>query len=427
LQIFCALALTVNNKEQIESYYIPYFQKQKEVGPIKLYGGSVAVFEKLNRLSLFKQIYENGEFRIDKYQFIGKNMYYYTNSSEGRDDVIRLDLTEGFLNYVQCKCKIEGNSIILYDFYYQNKPINIKQVAISLVPVTKIADNIYKTLYSVYEYALNPRKQQEVKKPASNIQTSSFDRYEFINEIYVKKLAGHQTMPYAIARAHQLIDLNQVVPTSYVNDFTYPKLREIAPYAVKEGGMVNLRNVLGISALDKLYYDQINGLEIESMGHVRPNKQVYYKFLQKINCIFSESIATTINMSKIDDVVSLGLKIFNVKNPPTPGPKQLPPNENKKLIQNLLKIQQELFAFQLAHTRKVMGFIQANFIQTTPAGIYLNPKIQKGGFQYINWLGEQTRNMLLEYYMRAETIYNKGSSLVNGKEPTNFVEKCRSL
>jgi hypothetical protein len=270
------------------------------------------------------------------------------------------------------------------------------------------------------------------------------ERRELRVEYLVDRLSGSANKPYAIARALQLIDL---VPhetytafdpygrgkktygfTTHVFDFNYSAIIGNAPAILSSQQLKDLQeqnntlaNVLGLSALEKLYFDKwdessADGKGSESYRFKPTNETEYQNFLKALECMYkSTSIVkketiSSIRSFTIDNVhkTEKGPKTLKIEN-----------DADKAKITALKKIQAQLFGLQMTHNARVKQFIQQSIIADTPRGPMPNPRIFREGISFINTIGVDARRLLLDYYVKAEAIYNQGYMLIKTGSMTN--------
>ncbi len=424
LQIFCALSLSMSMSE-----YAPV-QQDRLFAPFGQIGGSgdgqiggSGYDEEIFNILRSRELIKPSD-RVNKYQFKKyRNLFFYSEDSR-----IELNIE---LNTIVANTRVTSkNNISLYDIYYNDRLI--KKDDILITNSSRMDDEIYNKLYKLYQDTrlkpVRPPIPEHMKKPGEK-SGDTFARFAFINDTYIKKLSGHQSIPYAVARAFQLIDSAQITPVSNVGNFTSKNIVENVPFIVANKA-ISLQDVLGLSALEKLFYD-----DIYSMGGPDPqieprNKDEYYGFLKKMECIYEASSLADDHkpyMATKERAISRGIVMFRIRNNISKENQSIVIDRKDKRLGAVMKIQQQLFGLQLAHTRKTMEFVQKNLVEITGNGIFLNPKIQRGGFQYINWLGEQSRKILTEYYVAAESLYMTGVNAILGKQETPLIEKCRGL
>jgi hypothetical protein len=213
-----------------------------------------------------------------------------------------------------------------------------------------------------------------------------------------------------------------------VFDFNYSAIIGNAPAILSSQQLKDLQeqnntlaNVLGLSALEKLYFDKwdessADGKGSESYRFKPTNETEYQNFLKALECMYkSTSIVkketiSSIRSFTIDNVhkTEKGPKTLKIEN-----------DADKAKITALKKIQAQLFGLQMTHNARVKQFIQQSIIADTPRGPMPNPRIFREGISFINTIGVDARRLLLDYYVKAEAIYNQGYMLIKTGSMTN--------
>jgi len=464
LQIFCALSITTKSNETI-----PY-----SGGPMGGPMGQFFRFPGMTGGAGAEDIYDAlSGYLNDDNTFKNYNMTNRTMSFD--DDTITIIKSEYTIK-AHISFDSKNNIIKLDTFLYNDSPmeeLRIRQRSITIKVTknrdnlyyasdnTKISDKIYKYLIDTKDSYLNEKVKKKTGTDTAATGRIPTERKELRVEYLVDRLSGTSTKPYAVARALQLIDLQPHETytaldmygrgkrtyeyTTHVFDFNYSPIIGNAP-AILSGQQLKdlqetgntLANVLGLSALEKLHFDNWEGIGKASADGKKPsgsesyhitsaNPEEYQKFLGALNCMYKDT--TVKEMKTIDKNTTL--RSFTIENMnKDKGAKSLKMEtpQQKQLIANLQKLQRQLFGLQLSHNAQVKQFIQRNIIADTPRGPLPHPLIFQEGLPYINKIGIMARQLLLAYYMRAEAIYYQGYQLVKSDGASagtrNLLSEC---
>ncbi len=467
LQIFCALSISTKSNEAI-----PY-----SGGP---YGGPMGQFFRIPGFSGGGPdfAYDIGDILDD---YLENDVFKGSNNkmkmSGNRIILERTDVTiEADLEYIR---KDGQRSIKITNYTYNNNLLDqsIKNKDASLFKidvqrnngkqlpynyVTSKGLNIGGTLRTnLLEIYSKIKGKEEKKKDADGARgiVPPAERKELRVEYLVDRLSGTANKPYAIARALQLLDLTPhetyttfdpygrgkktYAFTTHVFDFTYSAIIGNAPALLSEQqrkafqeSEKTLANVLGLSALEKLYFDDWAGISSQKdakgtdsyrIGMTVETKEEYKKFLNAIQCMYKDTSIAEISPNNITDLRSFSVvNIYAKEKGAEAGPKTLKieGQDNKEKIGALKKLQAQLFGLQLTHNARVKAFIQRDIIADTPRGPMPNPKIFTEGLSHINKVGVDARRLLLDYYVKAEAIYNQGYMIIKGVAPRNVYGEC---
>jgi len=257
-------------------------------------------------------------------------------------------------------------------------------------------------------------------------------------EYLVSRIKGSSSIPYATARALQLIELQPTssydgrtsVYNTHVYDFSYSPTIGNVPFKGTSAQLReefksasdNLSNVYGLNALQALYYDDTENLRKDEKGgdyRINPrDADEYKKFLETVYCMYK---GTSIAEVKAMPQRITGFAIEN-KEKERPGIRPLNAKTDAKTIAFLKQKQGELFKYQAQHTARVLAFIRQYIINFGPDGFKLNVNFFKDGIKYINQVGIMARRFLLNYYITCEHIYSQGYHAVKGQTAPNILE-----
>ena len=459
LQIFCALALTVSTKG-VESYMTtgPVQQLPRDfVSFPGMMGG--AVVDRLDTIDSILNPYidDKNRFRNDPNIYYENNQITFNNGKNKIEFNIDIDDERNKIKFK--KFKIDGTDTNFLDrtipLKKNEKSIN-KYYYQSDGDLGKRIKEIIKNVFDIY--STSTAKAKTGSTSTSTGIPIARERFELKVENLVTRLSGNDTKPYAIARALQLLDLEPLYGydrkrgaqfRSYIHDFSYSPIIGNAPFIgatkFKEYGALNdnLENVMGLRALEKLYYDNTDHLEDKAASdgekfRINPkNVDEYWKFLKTLECMYKDTSisedSTKILQGKDKTKESKsGIIMFKVENKggkTNPGIKILSTADpaQKRTIDIVKSFQAKLFAYQQKHTKDVMVFIQKYIIGTDSSGrIKLNDKFIQRGIPYINELGEAVRRILLTYYVKCESYYLQAYHAIapNIVPDGSSLEKC---
>jgi hypothetical protein len=462
LQIFCALSISTKSNEAI-----PY-----SGGP---YGGPMGQFFRMPGFSGggpgFFDVTITIKIIFDKYVDSSNHFRGKYNFMSLDDNTLRIEKGG---KTITAKLEYTGRQIRITNVYYEEEKIVTDPKYITIKEdEDKDGDIVYKTLRGkrlddeLFEIIKRIIKSYEEKKGIVKKKDTDgargiappAERKELRVEYLVDRLSGTANKPYAIARALQLLDLaphetyttfdpygrggKTYAFTTHVFDFTYSAIIGNAPAILSEQqrkafqeSEKTLANVLGLSALEKLYFDDWMGIGSQKdakgtdsyrIGMTVETKTEYTKFLNAIQCMYKDTSIAEISPNNITDLRSFSVaNLYAKEKGAEAGPKTLKieTQENKAKIAALKKLQSQLFGLQLAHNARVKAFIQRNIIADTPRGPMPNPKIFSEGLSRINKIGVDARRLLIDYYVKAEAIYNQGYMIIKGVAPRNVYGEC---
>lgn len=466
LQIFCALALTVSTKGSMDYTTGPVQRLPSEFVDFPgLMGGKIDSWDDIPEILESYLIDGRGP------RFKNQSRLYY------EDGKIQFRSSSGDKIILECRIRKSISQIQLTDFEIDGKIVKDTdgKPVLRTIDIDK-KDGRYMYYKGLKEYkALDARILEIIqvvitafekgveKKPGTTSETASRyigpERFELSVESIVDRLKGTSSKPYAIARALQLLDLQPTYSydkrrgaqyQTHVFDYAYSSIIGNAPFIgsaaqLKEfnASSNNLENVVGLRALEKLYYDNVENIEDKGISdgdkyRIKPaNEEEYWGFLKTIDCIYKETSISKEHEGRLKEkskAVKDGLIMFKVENKEkgVPGTKILSTADaaQKRVIALVQRYQAQLFGYQQQHTREVMAFIQKHIIAVGGArGFKLNDNFIRVGIPYINAVGEQARRLLLNYYVRCEALYSQAYHVIktNGMSPgPDLLTMCRS-
>jgi hypothetical protein len=162
----------------------------------------------------------------------------------------------------------------------------------------------------------------------------------------------------------------------------------------------------GIYALAQLFYDVI-GTNAPEIGSA--TKTQYTDFIRKMKFVFEDT-------KSAKEPTSLG----DVKNrlpsavcDPTTVNKPIQ-IKNRELIRQMRSYARKMIDTQIAHTANVVKILRKLFLIPVKAGMSLqiHPNVAKNGIEEINKIGEEARNLLIQYYSQCEGTYRQAVEVV---------------
>jgi hypothetical protein len=236
----------------------------------------------------------------------------------------------------------------------------------------------------------------------------------------LKSMAGQKTVGFCVARALQLLDANvmyQPRPQSAKSSVCTARFDAI-PVAVPQSGQT-LDKVTGLRALDQLFYTQPSISTKEEVQLQIADPTEYAQFLQTMTDVFGRSGAQA-KPTSIDKILAKD------PNCPSNAIKHYLQIQDPKAVQAVLKIVQELFAKQMAHTQRVIKFfrermflihkVQDKALGRVVESVELHPRIVQGGVDAVSALSRDARTILVEYYKGCEETYQRGVQIVLGSK-----------
>ena len=162
----------------------------------------------------------------------------------------------------------------------------------------------------------------------------------------------------------------------------------------------------GIYALAQLFYDVI-GTNAPEVGAA--TRTQYNDFLKKMKFVFEDtksakeptSLADVKNRlpSAICDATTINKPILI---------------KNRELIRQMRTYARKMIDTQIAHTANVVKILKKLFLIPVKPGMSLqiHPNVAKNGIDEINKIGEEARNLLIQYYSQCEGTYRQAIEVV---------------
>ena len=218
--------------------------------------------------------------------------------------------------------------------------------------------------------------------------------------------AFRQTRPvkaHCIARALQLLGndgLKSAFPPQIYSNICTAKFmtdNKSLPLADER-----ITSEYGIYALAQLFYDVV-GTNAPEIGAA--TRSQYNDFLKKMKFVFEDVRAGQKEPTSLADV----------KNRlPTAVCDQTTINrpikvENRELIRQMRGYARKMIEYQISHTANVVKILKKLFLIPVKAGLSLqiHPNVAKFGIEEVNRIGQEARNLLIEYYSQCEGQYRQ--------------------
>jgi hypothetical protein len=256
--------------------------------------------------------------------------------------------------------------------------------------------------------------------PGIGQRTDSFTTIPLNNEylIQILKSVKTQKMPsFCVARALQLIDaaaLYEQSPKIIKSSICFDGDTRVTPQP--KG---SLDKVPGLRVLDALYKtnphiktskegSQGMGFEVEV-----DNPEEYAKFLGDVSTLFGQS--STSAKTKLGDITAKSDMCSDAV-------KKYIQVNNEVAIKQIVGGVQKMFAFQYAHTQRVMNFFKTRLflikkVRNPVTGgtsdyIEIHPAILKGGIPELAKVSKEARELLINYYKNCEGEYQTVSNII---------------
>lgn len=163
----------------------------------------------------------------------------------------------------------------------------------------------------------------------------------------------------------------------------------------------------GIYALAQLFYDMLgtNAPEISAATRLQ-----YNDFIKKMKFVFEDVKATQREPTTLDDVKN---RLPSVICDQTTINKPMK-IENRDLIRQMRTYARKLIDYQITHVANVVKILRKLFLIPVKQGMSLqiHPNVAKFGIEEVNRIGEEARNLLIEYYSQCEGTYRQAVEVV---------------
>ena len=164
----------------------------------------------------------------------------------------------------------------------------------------------------------------------------------------------------------------------------------------------------GIYALAQLFYDMLgtNAPEISAA-----TRSQYNDFIKKMKFVFEDVKVTQKEPSTLADVKNR--LPTSVCDPATVGNKTIT-IKNRELIRQMRQYARKMIDYQIGHTANVVKVLKKLFLIPVKQGMSLqiHPNVAKYGIEEVHRVGEEARNLLVEYYSQCEGMYRQAVEVV---------------
>ena len=214
---------------------------------------------------------------------------------------------------------------------------------------------------------------------------------------------------HCIARAVQLLNVAAVRDPRSGNPYS-SVCRINFPY-IKDGSLPKpegkITTSAGIKAMAMLFADTVSDKFIPQIRDTLP----FQNFRKRMDKIFrKDPDAAERDVAKIDDIIDKAYPFCKVGEPDTHDKDKitLPPNNN--VINSLQNRVRTLIKRQTDHMARVMQLMFRLFDEKSvrSGSIKISDQVLSGGMKAVNDIGEQARQLLIEYYSDCEKTYTEG-------------------
>ena len=224
---------------------------------------------------------------------------------------------------------------------------------------------------------------------------------------------NRSSMPFCVARAIQLIDVNALDFVNPTSIKTHICETNFEPVDVVPKPGSGLDSSVGLKSLNQLYYTKFytdKKGEGDYQFQLKPEDAVpgeYLQFLGSLRDLFTtDSKPPTGKMSdlKMRDPgcdASVKGKTLQVTDPVA--------------MRQIMQTVDTLFKLQVDHTKKVIEFMRTKLVEIKKNGgqttVKLHSSLTKGGVTQINKLAYEARILLTDYYTKCERTYKLGEGV----------------
>lgn len=229
---------------------------------------------------------------------------------------------------------------------------------------------------------------------------------------FIQKYLEHKeknTLPFCVARAIQLIDVNvldAISPTAIRTHICETSFEPVSGMVPKAGEGLNAST--GLKSLNQLFYstyyiDKKGESDFQFM--LKPDDS-YLQFLTNLQGVFAADNKSVAKLSDIKmkdpgcDASSKG-KALQITEPGA--------------ARNIFQTVNSLFQLQTEHTKRVIEFMKNRLVEIKTEGgqstIKIHSSLTKGGVTEINKLAFEVRNILTDYYTKCEKLYQVGAAV----------------
>ena len=258
-----------------------------------------------------------------------------------------------------------------------------------------------------YNYDKKRQDTWDEKKMHSSLRTR--DLWETM-KAFQGITKGQPVKAHCIARAIQLVSsraLEKAVPPQIISSVcmsnflgskypgSLPKLNE---EVTKETGLL---------VLNQLFYDRILSDLTPSMSSTA--KARYEKMMHFMNIVFKNSAEVRLDTLKNKTAASF-CKADQVD-------KRLATTDKQSILR-MRAIVRSMLIRQIEHTAKVVLILKKLFLIEKGKSIQIHPTVLGGGIPVLNKIGEEARELLVNYYVNCEKSYGDGIAILESSRST---------
>jgi hypothetical protein len=220
-----------------------------------------------------------------------------------------------------------------------------------------------------------------------------------------------QTRPvkaHCIARALQLLGtdgLKSAFPPQIYSNICTAKF--LTDNKSLPGAEERITSEHGIYALAQLFYDMLgtNAPEISAATRAQ-----YNDFIKKMKFVFEDVKASQKEPTTLDDVKNRMPSVI-CDQTTINKPMKI---ENRELIRQMRIYARKMIDYQVNHVANVVKVLRKLFLIPVKQGMSLqiHPNVAKYGIEEVNRVGEEARNLLIEYYSQCEGMYRQAVEVV---------------
>lgn len=221
--------------------------------------------------------------------------------------------------------------------------------------------------------------------------------------------AFRQTKPvkaHCIARALQLLGtdgLKSAFPSQVYSSICTAKF--LSDNRSLPAADEKITSEYGIYALAQLFYDTI---AVNAPAIASGTRAQYTDFVKKMRFVFEDVKARPKEEESLNDVKNrlpsavCATQTGSVVNKPVKI-------ENRELIRQMRMYARKMIDYQVSHTANVVKILRKLFLIPVKPGMSLqiHPNVAKYGIEEVNKIGEEARNLLIEYYSQCEGQYRQ--------------------
>lgn len=168
----------------------------------------------------------------------------------------------------------------------------------------------------------------------------------------------------------------------------------------------------GMYVLAQLFYDTLK----EATPQISQKTQEQYKaFVTKMKFVFEESKDTksAFANSKRNPLDTVLNKLPSGSCDTASADKTFKIT-NRELIRQLRDTVRRMVLYQINHTANATKLLRKLFLLPMESGksLQIHPRVLKYGMEEVNAIGEEARNLLIEYYSQCEILYRSGSEIL---------------